>query len=157
LVSRRGAAADVSETVADSRRSVRPWLVLAGVALLLNAGWELAQRPLYAGEQPVWHCLRAALVDAACILAAAGAAAAIERRWGPGVGWCALVGGLAAVALAVELWALETQRWAYDAAMPTIGGVGLCPLLQLPALGTLAVLAARRSAGRRRAASQLLS
>lgn len=62
-------------------RTVAGWLVLAGVALALNAVWELAQRPLYDDSGSILHCLRAAVADSAWTLAAGGAAAAAAHRW----------------------------------------------------------------------------
>ncbi len=49
-------------------------------------------------------------------------------------------------AVAVEREALAMGRWSYAEAMPTLGGIGLTPLVQLPLLGALGVLIARRTA-----------
>jgi hypothetical protein len=52
-----------------------------------------------------------------------------------------LPAALTVVAGAVEAVSLAAGRWAYEAGMPTIGGLGASPLLQLPLLGTLAAAA----------------
>lgn len=59
-----------------------------------------------------------------------------------------LVAGLAGAALGIERNALARGRWAYRPAMPTVGGVGLVPLVQLPLLGLTAARLARRHARR---------
>lgn len=131
-----------------TRGSNRFWVALALVAFGLNAIWEIAQRPLYAGEQPITGCLVAALPDAGLTLAAVGLALWLERRATASF-WSLALGALLAAALAIEAWALSTGRWSYAPAMPTIGPMGLAPLLQLPLLAALGVVGARRLAGRR--------
>lgn len=116
-------------------------------ALVLNLGWELAQSPLNTCPARPRTWLRAASVDALLTVAAGQFAAAGGRR-STATRWSALVAGLAATALAVELHALASGRWAYTAAMPTIGGVGIVPLVQLPALGATSHALARRRARR---------
>ena len=117
--------------------ALRRWFALAGVALVANAAWELAQRPLYAGHTEVARCLQASLVDAAYIAAAAALAMVVARGRAP-VFTIVLVGGLAVAAASIETWALATDRWSYADTMPTIAGLGLSPLTQLPLLGWLA-------------------
>lgn len=124
-------------------RGVAGWLVLVGAALALNAVWELAQRPLYDDPGSVLHCLRAALTDAAWTLGAGGVALLAVRTWGRHAFVPALVVLLALAAVGIEAWALATERWSYAAAMPTLVGLGVAPLLQLPLLGALATLATR--------------
>ncbi len=115
------------------------WIFLGAIALILNALWEIAQLPLYRDTYGVPACLLAAVGDAAIILLCT----ALARFGPPGrFFWPGLIGLLAAVAVGVELWALTEARWAYAPSMPTIGGVGLAPLVQLPILGSLAVLIA---------------
>lgn len=124
-------------------RTVAGWLVLAGVALALNAVWELAQRPLYDDSGSVLHCLRAAVADSAWTLAAGGAAAAAAHRWDRSAFVPLIVALLAAIAIGIEVLALSSGRWSYAEAMPTLAGLGLAPAVQLPLLGLLAVLATR--------------
>ncbi len=127
---------------------MRAWSCLAAVAFGLNAAWELLQLPLYAGDPGVLVCLLAALDDALIIVVVVVAATVIGRRW-PGAFWPLLVGALAATAAVIEVRAITGGRWAYSDAMPTLGPLGLSPLVQLPMLGTLATLAARRVGARR--------
>ena len=122
----------------------RRWAVLIGTALIVNAAWELAQRPLYVGHTEIARCLQAAVVDAGYITASAALALWVARgRRGAGF-WLALTGSLAAAAAGVEAWAMSTDRWAYADAMPTIAGLGLSPLVQLPLLGALSAAVAWR-------------
>jgi hypothetical protein len=87
--------------------------------------------------------LRAALGDALLTVAVALPAAHAGRR-SPAV----LAAGLAGAALGIERCALARGRWAYRPAMPTVGGVGLVPLVQLPLLGLTAAGLARLRARR---------
>lgn len=125
---------------------VRHWVLLLGLAFALNVVWELAQAPLYAGRPPTWVYARAAVTDAALIGLAAGAGLFVSRRLRHGF-WAVLVLGLAASAVFIELRALGTDRWSYSESMPTVGPVGLSPLVQLPLLGVASVAIAWR--GRR--------
>lgn len=131
-------------------RSLRFWATLATLAFGLNAIWEVAQRPLYAGEQAIGGCLVAAGPDAALTLAAVGLALWLERRASAPF-WPLAVGVLLGTAVVIELWALASARWSYADAMPTIGPFGLAPLVQLPLLAALSVVATRRFLGPRRA------
>lgn len=87
--------------------------------------------------------LRASLGDALLTVAVAVAAARAGRP-SPAV----LAAGLAGVALGIERHAATRARWGYRPAMPTLGGVGLLPLVQLPLLGVTAAGLARRRAKR---------
>lgn len=107
------------------------------MAFALNLAWEFAQAPLYAGRPSTWIYVRAAVIDAVLIGLAAGAGVLSLRRWRHGF-WPVLVLGLAASAAFIELRALWTDRWAYSELMPTLGPVGLSPLVQLPLLGAVA-------------------
>jgi hypothetical protein len=46
--------------------------------------------------------------------------------------------------VAIERWATATARWRYTSAMPTIGGVGIAPLLQWTIIPLVIVAIARR-------------
>ena len=135
--------------------SLRWWMLAAGIVLAGNAIWEMAQMPLYATSHPLLGCLRAAVVDTALTLAAVIAA----RRAGAHDSrafWPTLVGLLLIVAAVIEASALAGRHWAYGSAMPTLGGVGLVPLVQLALLACFAVLIADRldrSLGKREALS----
>lgn len=120
-------------------RVARGTVLLVGVAFVANVAWELAQRPLY--HEPVWPvavCLRAAVSDAVIITLAAGAGLAVRRRV-PTLAPAVFLVGLAATGYLIEVHALHTGRWAYNASMPTLGRVGLTPLVQLALTGSLAV------------------
>ena len=132
------------------------WVVLAFGVLALNFAWEMAQMGFFADmmELPFWsataRCFRAALGDAVIAAAAFIAAAAVAGR----VDWpignrltrpllIFLTIGLA-VTIGVEVSALATGRWSYNARMPRIGWVGVTPLLQWLLLPLLEIVAFRR-------------
>lgn len=116
------------------------WVGLAGVAFGVNLLWEFAQSPLYAGaaDLPLWIYVRAAVVDAGLVAGAAAAATLIGRRSRVAF-WMVLLGALAAVAAYIEVRAVTGGRWSYSDLMPTVGVVGLSPLVQLPLTGALSV------------------
>ena len=120
---------------------------LACWALALNLVWEAGQSPLNTCPAAPRTWLRAAGGDAALTVVAAQLAAAGARR-SPTARWILTGAGLGAIALAVERHALAHGRWDYGPAMPTVGGVGLVPLVQLPLLGLTAAGLARRRATR---------
>ncbi len=103
------------------------WVVLA---FALNFAWEMAQMPLYATRVTTERCLTAAGGDVAVTAIALALAAAVARgrRW---LLWAALILLLVGAAAAIERLALSAGRWSY-AAMPTLVGIGLAPLAQLP-------------------------
>lgn len=86
------------------------------------------------GHITAFVLLRAAAVDALIILILIIAAQRILVNKTAFV----LLTGIA-VAVAVELWALETGRWAYGAAMPIVPilKTGLTPTIQLAITGYL--------------------
>ena len=127
---------------------------LAGVALCVNVVWEFAHARLYAmyqgGEITSGILLRAALGDMVMLTVIAAIAGMMRRD----VAWChALAGAILAlmVAFNLELWALSVGRWAYLPSMPTLSffGVGLSPLVQLPASIVVMWLFQRRAFFRR--------
>lgn len=130
--------------------------LIFAVAVVLNFAWEMAEFPLY-----VWHgtwlhaarlSVRASLSDGALIslIYVAGRVALGRRDWHvrPGVRGLALAivcGGTWAVA--VELLALRTGRWAYGPMMPRLGwlgGAGAIPVAQMVVLPALAFRIAAR-------------
>lgn len=50
------------------------------------------------------------------------------------------------LAVGIELWALETNRWAYNSFMPVLPflGVGLTPTIQLGILGYISLLVSKK-------------
>jgi hypothetical protein len=136
-------------------------LVWTLLLLALNLAWEFAQLPLYSlGTYEGWprsayavlHCT---LGDAGIALGSYALAAALVRRvdWPmrrPAMG----IAIATSVALAYTVWAewrnvYLVGNWAYAGSMPTIGGIGVAPLLQWIALPLVALRLIRR-AGRRR-------
>lgn len=130
------------------------FLALGVVAFALHFGWELAHAKWYVTMNALpfltataW-CARAALIDVAISAGAYAAAALIARslRWVsalrafPVAVYFAI--GLA-ITVAIERWAIAVGRWRYAPTMPTIGGIGLSPLLQWIVLPLLIAAAAR--------------
>ena len=122
----------------------------------LNLIWETAQGPLYAGHSDFWRslpmCATASLGDVLIVAGIYAFFAVIYRDtdWlkhlqPKGLLPVALVGGL--VGVAVEWWALATERWQY-AAMPLLPfvDVGLLPVLQMTIIPPLLFLGYARYA-----------
>jgi hypothetical protein len=142
-----------------SARWWQPWTAFALFAFLLNFAWEMLQFPLFAGMARAPHaaataaCLRATLGDVAITLVAcgAGAVAARSQQWiivsarTPAAVYLAVALLLAIAAEVVNLHLL--RRWAYSAAMPTLLGIGLVPILQWLTVPPLVLWLARRHLG----------
>lgn len=132
-------------------KRVRLFLGVFVVAFVLNAIWELLHFGLYydlSGIAKYPHLLLAIFVDAVIILVIFLIISLISK----GVNWVkkplvwnylvvVLVG--VGVAVFIEIRALMIGRWAYKAAMPTVFGIGLSPLLQLAATGILSLVVVR--------------
>ena len=116
------------------------------VSVFVHFLWEMLQSfayemgPLGVNWVIAYHFL-ATLDDAGLMVALYAAGWAIHRdpEWIARLGWKdgAWLAGLgAALAFAIETWALARGRWAYTAWMPVIPGlhVGLLPVLQLALL-----------------------
>ncbi|NTU67661.1 MAG: hypothetical protein HGB02_02140 [Chlorobiaceae bacterium] len=131
--------------------------VLLASAFLLNFCWESWHGLLYRAHQDIPASLyvpmmtQMALLDA---LAVAGmqlctALFARDLRWGFSTRNVALF----CVAGALPAWAVEyvavvrLHLWAYTLDMPTLFGVGLAPLLQMPLTGLLSLLLAHAAVG----------
>ncbi len=145
------------------RRALGYLAFLFAVSVGVNYVWEMAQMPLYQ-EMPFdrlrsWLlCFRASLGDGVIILAiwAIGFAVFRERYWfAPGpdsskTSWGARLAVLLAaggiIAVAIEIHALGTDRWAYSSLMPLVPyvEVGLSPFIQLLILPYLSMIWARR-------------
>ena len=134
-------------------RCAARWAALAAV---LNLIWEVAQLPLYTiyeSGTALWiafavaHCTAGDVVIA---MACYGTAALATRslRWPlerplAGGGAATLV-GLGYTAFSEWLNVSVRAAWEYAAAMPTIHGIGVAPLLQWLVIPPLMVLLARR-------------
>jgi len=121
-----------------------PLLALcAVVAFALNFGWEMAQMPLYATRMSTLRCLGAAGGDAGLTAAAFLVAVAATRLWSIRASWI-VVAASALAAVLIERRGLSSGRWAYASAMPTVAGVGVAPLMQLPLLAVVSRWLGRR-------------
>jgi hypothetical protein len=136
--------------MAAERSGLRQAIGLAAgtfaVSIFVHFLWEMLQTfayevgPLGVNWVIAYHFL-ATLEDAGLMVALYAAGCAIHRdpEWIVRLSWKdgAWLGGLgAALAFAIETWALARGRWAYTAWMPVIPGlrVGLLPILQLALL-----------------------
>ncbi len=109
---------DTVEPVPRSRAA--RWVTLTVVALVLNAGWEWMQLPLYSCHQlPLWILGRAAVVDAVLTVAVT-ALVLLARQRGSWLFWVVLVGGLTILSFSIELRAQLTDRWSYSELMPQL-------------------------------------
>lgn len=120
----------------------------AGTFLVLNFGWEIAHARWFefSPTLPVpLFLLVCALGDLALGMVAYGMTALLSGRlaWPFGTKWKApaaiFVGIGLLVTTLVELIALRQGRWAYNPTMPTIGGIGITPLLQWSIIPPLTV------------------
>jgi hypothetical protein len=130
-------------------------LLVRGVVLSL--AWEVLQSPFYADTFAAsWitlaynrlHCTGG---DALILLVAFWLAALCWGRawmetdkWAPGMAFVML--GLAYTAMSEHFNVHLVQRWAYSRWMPTLGSIGLLPLLQWVIIPTLSVQLVRRHA-----------
>lgn len=138
----------------------RPWGPIALFGFLLNFAWEMLQVPAFRGlaEAPHWDatlfCLRATVGDVVILLGAYGVVAVYT---GPGSRWIEepsrerllafVATGVAATVVLEWLNVHVLGRWSYVEGLPTVGGVGLPPLLQWILLPPLALWLARRHLG----------
>lgn len=143
----------------DRRAIVRHALTLTAIAFFLHLAWESIQCPLFfehGSYRADWLGMVAAGVgDVALTWAIYGAVAAASKTWpwarGP---WTSMqiltvIATALALAVAVELRALHTGRWAYQDGTPLIPylDVSLIPLLQLTILTPLVITLAEWLAG----------
>ena len=123
---------------------VRPRVArLFAAAVAINFGWEMAQMRLYASTgswlQDFVGCLTASLGDGGMILIIWATGALLFRRpdWfrRPRVsGYAVMLTMGVTLAVAFEMSALRSGRWAYGPSMPRLpmtGGLGLLPMLQM--------------------------
>lgn len=124
-----------------SREALKEVFLIAAIGFLLNVIWENAQAPLYQGYENFWQhfliCLPATFGDVLILWGIYGALAFVYKDWL----WpndfkknrlLVLVILSFAVGVAVEKYALLTNRWMYNELMPIIPylEVGLTPILQ---------------------------
>lgn len=109
-------------------------VVLFAVAFLLNLIWEKLQMPLYVVDISGWDCwvlcIHASIWDAVLIVGVYYLIDTPVRKHRHAVS--AIV--LAFIAICIEQRALGQGKWAYSALMPTLFGIGISPLIQLPVL-----------------------
>ncbi len=135
-----------------------PVLIVSGY--LLNFCWESVHGLLYRAHQElpasvyVPMMAQAALLDALWItgMQLCVALYARSRSWGFSVRSVLLFSAAGMLpAMAVEYVAVfRLHLWAYAGPMPTLFGIGVSPLLQMPITGFAAVAAARAAAGSER-------
>ena len=148
----RGAVA--AQTI-QTHPAWQPWTALAGFAVLVNFAWEMAQMPLFRMRNPSgWamlrECTQATAGDMMLTLVAYGVAALCIRRlhWllAPRpMEWATFLGVGLAATVGLEWWNVMLRHsWAYSAAMPTVAGIGLAPVIQWLVLPPLILWLARR-------------
>ncbi|HLD70427.1 MAG TPA: hypothetical protein VI937_00900 [Negativicutes bacterium] len=110
------------------------------LSFILNVVWENLHSFLYAGYMggkiTEFILLRASVVDAAVITLLS-----LPFIFVPNLrekSWLIMVTGVL-IAIGIELYALNTGRWAYNEYMPMVPllGIGLTPAIQLGLLGHL--------------------
>lgn len=134
---------------ASTMRVARVLLVWAGLSFPLHLVWEVAQLPLYALWREsdllhiawaVLHCtVGDVLIACACFgMVSVGSRTtqwpSSQRRLGLAL---LLIGGVAYTAFSEWFNVYRLGSWGYTAAMPTVWGIGLSPILQwllVPAL-----------------------
>lgn len=115
------------------------------LSFFLNAIWEVLHSKLYVhyrgGPITSLILLQTMFVDAGIICGLLIASRLMKQSAYAVV----LIGGLA-IAIALELWALNTSRWAYTAAMPLVSilHTGLTPTIQLALTGCVALWLSKR-------------
>lgn len=125
------------------------------ISVALNFAWEMAQAPLYTPMgtfwQATWRCFTASLGDGGLVLLVwmTGAMIFLSSAWFGGRSKGRLVFASSVgvgLAVLVELWGLQTQRWSYGSRMPLVPGtaIGLVPLAQMAALVPLTFALTRR-------------
>jgi hypothetical protein len=150
---------DVREPAGPRLKRVQPWAAIAGFAFLVHFVWEMWQAPLYRTMVLASHvdavrvCSVAALGDAFIQLLAyaAGAFVAGSRAWLTRPLRTSLISyvsvGLLITALLEWVNVYALGRWAYDAHMPVLLGIGLAPLLQWIVIPPLVLWLAARHLG----------
>ena len=137
----------------------QPWIALALFSFLVHFAWEMLAVSFYAAIATAPHaeavvaCFRTTVGDVGITLTSYAAASVVgTKRWmvraTPRLLAIYLGIGLGATAVLEYISVHVLHRWAYAAVMPTIGGIGLVPLVQWLALPpTILWLARRHLAG----------
>jgi hypothetical protein len=140
-------AGEANKKVAGLKmRKLLLWIFIAG--FITNLIWENAQAPLYEGyegfSQHFLFCLAASIVDGAVIVGFYLLASLVRGNifWilnitVKDIGILVMLG--IATAIAFEMMALDKEAWNYNENMPLILGLGLIPLIQLPALSVISI------------------
>ncbi len=114
------------------------------VAFLLNLIWEKLQMPLYAVNISAWDCwllcIHASMWDAIIITGAYYLIDTPSRTHRYALSSILLF----CIAIFIEQRALTEGRWAYTHLMPTVFGIGISPLIQLPLLAIATYETVRR-------------
>lgn len=133
----------------------KDWTTVLAGTVVFHYAWEMLQAPLFdvfAGLsfwEHAWPCFVAAVGDLLIAGIAYGATALLFRRpqwpFEPGWQWPAMLWFALGMLITIgyEHWALSVGRWGYTEAMPTLGGIGLSPILQWFAVPALTLLLAR--------------
>ena len=119
----------------------QPWVALASFSLLVNFAWEVLVPPFYAMHAAAPHsitvlaCLRSSFGDAGITIGSYAAVAAIDtRRWinaaSPRLIAAYIACGVGATIALEYISVYRLSRWTYSSIMPTIGGIGVVPLVQ---------------------------
>ena len=133
----------------------QPWIALALFSFLVHFAWEMLAVPFYVAIATAPHaeavvaCFRATVGDVGITLTSYAAASAVgTKRWmvrtTPSLLAIYLGIGLVVTAVLEHVSVHVLHRWAYAAVMPTIGGIGLVPLVQWLALPPITLWLARR-------------
>ena len=126
----------------------KTYFIVGLLALMLNLLWEFSHYPLYldlSGIPKSSHLITASITDMLFIL---GIFAIISLKH-QNLNWIknpskfdylkVVFLGLA-IALAIEIINLNLERWEYTAAMPTLFGIGISPLVQLALTGMITLM-----------------
>lgn len=125
-------------------KEIRNTLLIFAVAFVVNLIWENSHMPLYdisALNMEPWRiCVRATFWDAVIITGVYLLVDTKDRnkRYVLSVILCV------AVAIFIEHRAFVEGRWTYMPWMPTVLGIGLSPLIQLPLLAVVTYEISRR-------------
>lgn len=121
-------------------RTIKLTIIIAGIGFFVNILWENAQAPFYAGYSSFWQhlpiCIKGTLGDVLIALIVFFCFALFYRNlcWPISVRVSQLaalsfVGAL--IGIFIEAFVLHTGRWVYAGTMPTLGRIGILPLLQM--------------------------
>ena len=114
------------------RKGVRKWFLVFLLGFLFNLIWENVHGVLYVhykgGDITKLVLMRAAIVDALIILTILFVLNILKFRRS----WIIIIVGIV-ISIALELWALNTDRWLYSSVMPIIPiiNTGYTPTIQL--------------------------